>query len=301
VSKLSAVNEYGKGLDARDRGDLDAASKHLQKVVTSEPSFALGKSRYGEIMKALYKAKDRREDLLSKTEADLLAHAEAVFAKHRPTDAIHVAYRVVRGQYFLERVRKAVEKGEARSAWQKDLRAYFQEQQTLIGETGNLATYSRQTLGHFSTADEKLAEDLGIRSPGSTFFIDTPAEMMRESANIIMVADASNHYSDLGASLAMKMPCPFTLDPSFGLEAIRWYEAALVHIAKYDRRYGERETMRTLRELARALALLGRTEEGIARLQAGLDAHPKSDEFESTEKLLRELLEAPPRPWCKLK
>jgi TolB-like protein len=125
VGKLNSVLDYGKGLDARDRGDLDAASKHLQKVVTSEPKFALGKSRYAEIMKALYKAKDRREGMLSNSEKELLDHADAAFAKYPPTDPHHVAFRVVRGQCYLERVHKAVEAGQPVSAWRGDLRAYF--------------------------------------------------------------------------------------------------------------------------------------------------------------------------------
>jgi TolB-like protein len=301
VGKLNSVLDYGKGLDARDRGDLDAASKHLQKVVTSEPKFALGKSRYSEIMKALYKAKDRREGMLSNSEKELLAHADAVFAKYPPTDPHYVAFRVVRGQCYLERVHKAVEAGQPVSAWRGDLRTYFQNQDKLIAETKDLPEYSRSRLGKFSPEDEKLAEDIGIMQPGSTFFLSSPAEMMRESAKVIMMASVSNFYAHLDPDDERKMPCPFTLDPAYGAAAIRWFETALTHIAKHDHRYAERETMRTLQELAKSLALLGRTEEAIARLQGGLEAYPKSGEFKYVEDLLRELLEGPPHLRCKAK
>lgn len=63
---------------------------------------------YAEIMKALYKAKDRREGMLSTAETELLAHADAVLAKYPPTDPHHIAFRIVRGQCYLKRVFKAV-------------------------------------------------------------------------------------------------------------------------------------------------------------------------------------------------
>jgi hypothetical protein len=128
--------------------------------------------------------------------------------------------------------------------------------------------------------------------------VSSPAAMMRETARIIMYGEGAPHFSRFEAR---KTTCPFKLDPVYGKTAVRWLEMALAHIAKHDQLYAERETMRALRELAKALALLGRTEEGIAKLQGGLDAHPKSDEFKDTEKLLRDLLEEPPSTLCKTK
>jgi hypothetical protein len=272
----------------------------MQKVVTSEPKFALGRSRYTEIMKAVYKAKDRREGILSTAEMELLANADAAFDKYPPTDPHHVAFRVVRGQCYLNRVHKAVEAGKAVSAWRDDIRTYFENQDKLIAETKSLPEYSRKDLEAYSQKDQKLAEDIGIKNPGSTFFLSSPAKMMRESAMIMIMADASLTNYDLSTIDAQKMPCPFTLNPSYGPLAIRWLETALVHI-KHDERFKERETMRTLMELAKTLALQGQTENAVAKLQAGLEAYPKSDEFKSVEELLRELLEAPPSTWCKSK
>src|SRR5450631_2945478 len=299
VGKLNSVLAYGKGLDARDRGDFEAASKHFQRVVTAEPKFALGKSRYSEIMRALYKVKDRREGMLTTAEKELLDHAEAVFVKKQPTDPAYVAYRVVRGQCFLHRVHKAVEAEQPASAWRDDIRKYFENQDKLISETKKLPEYSKEGLYHFSQQDEKLAEDIGIKRPGDTTILSSPADMMRESAKIMMMAGESATGSELDLWDARKMRCPFTLDPSYGATAIRWLEDALAHIAKQNHRSTDRETMRTLQELAKTLAFQGRTEEAIAVLQGGLEAHPKSGEFQAVESLLRQLLEGPPYRWCK--
>jgi TolB-like protein len=299
IHNFASVLDFGKGLDASDRGDFATASKELQKVVQSEPGFALGKQRYTEIMKALYKAKDRREGLLSDSESKLLSHCDAVLAKHRPTDAIAVAYRVVRGQCYLERIHKAVESGQPAKAWGKELQAFIDNQERLITETKGLREYSRKNLGNFSSEDEKLAEELGIKQAGSTFFISTPADMMRESAMIVMTGTTSNYFADLSVSVAQRMPCPFTLAPAYGKTSIRWLESALASIEQRRPLYAERETMRTTQQLAKTLAWQGRTEEAIAKLQASLDAHPKADEFKSSERLLREMLEKPPVLWCK--
>jgi TolB-like protein len=300
VGSLTSVLDYGKGIDARDHGDLATASKYLQKVVSNEPTFTLGKTRYAEIMKALYLAKDRREGLLSADESALVAHAEAVLARSQPTEPEAVAYRVVLGQCYLERVRKAIEKQPPASTWKADLRKFFDSQSKLIAATKDMPEYSRQTLSRFSSEDERLATTIGISSSmaGSTFFLSSPAEMMRATADIIMSGRAPIHFSDLDLSA---VACPFTLDPAYGTAAVRWLEMALVHIAKHDHNYAERETMRTLQQLAKTLALLGRTEEGIAKLQGGLDAHPRSDEFKDTEELLRDLLQGPPPTSCKRK
>jgi TolB-like protein len=52
---FAAALTYGKGLQARDAGDLETAARHLQKVVASEPAFALAKSRCNDVVTALYR------------------------------------------------------------------------------------------------------------------------------------------------------------------------------------------------------------------------------------------------------
>jgi TolB-like protein len=297
VGSLDSVIDYGRGIDARDRGDLTAASKHLQKVVRNEPTFALGKSRYSEIMKALYQAKERRDGLLSADESKLLAHADAVLASTPATAPCAIAYRILISQCYLARIRKAVENERPAKAWQQDFRKFMENQAKFVADTKDMPAYPPHTeISDFSPDDENLAKGLGISMPGSTYAMSSPAAVMRETAEVVMFGTGTIHFSNLKPQ---NMTCPFKLDPAYGQTAVRWLEMALAHVEKFGKHYVERETMRILQELARTLALLGRTEDGIAVLQGGLEAHPKSDEFKDVEKLLRELLEEPPHTWCK--
>lgn len=298
VNKLSALADYGAGLDAQDRGDLKSASKHLQKVVTSEPAFRLGKARYAEVMKALYRAKDKRELLLSASEETLLAHAEEAL-KTPQTSARHVAYRVLLGQYHLTRALKAIEDGKDESSWAGEIGRFVDNQEKLFSGSESLPEYSKKYVGEFSDADESLAEELGIRHAGNTFFLSTPADMMRSSAELLMTGTSA--HSPFNVTHAWKIRCPFKIQRNYGEKAVAWLKRALAHIAKHESRYKDREYMRTSQQLAKTLGLLGRTEEGIAVLQEGLEKYPKSDEFEDSEELVRSLLEEPPTVSCKLK
>jgi hypothetical protein len=268
----------------------------MQKVVSDEPGFALGQSRYGEIMKALYQSKDRREGLLSSDEATLLEHAKTVFASTSPTELKSIVYRLVVGQVYLERVRKAVDK---KQPWQDDMRKFFDNQSKLIEDTQDWPWYPSGRLASVDRDDDTRAENLGIKQPGNTenFHAHTPAAVMRETADVLMTGSSMENVHLRLAGV----PCPFTLNPAYAKAAVRWLEMALAHINEHENSYKVRETMRTTVQLAKTLALLGRTEQGIAKLQAVLDAHPRAEEFDYTERVLRELLKGPPHTYCKTK
>lgn len=77
------------------------------------------------------------------------------------------------------------------------------------------------------------------------------------------------------------------------------YKQALDYLDKRDDQYKERNTMRVLQEYARALVFLGRPEEGIAKLQGGLERYPKSDEFKSVEDEIRAILDGQIKAPCR--
>jgi TolB-like protein len=224
VGKLSALAEYGRGLDASDRGDLSGASKHIGKVVRDEPGFALGKDRYAAIMKALYRAKDQRATLLSDGERKLLANMDAVLAKKDTKSLQHLAYRVLRGQYHLTRATKAANEKKAPATYRDHIKTYVDNTVQLFEETKDMPDYrTDEGLSRHSEADKKAAEDIGVKQPGSTFGMRTPAAMLLEMNNAVMFNDPSVFVARLDAD---DVPCFFLLDPSIGPTVVRAYENA---------------------------------------------------------------------------
>jgi TolB-like protein len=294
VDNLGTVLDYARGLEARDQGDLDAASRHLQKVVSASPDFQLGKDRYRQIMKALYDAKGRREALLGGSEKRLLESIDKELKGGGPKQRL--GYRVLLGQYHLTKTAEAVNAGRDAAAYRAHVRGYVDNQLRLYEETQGRARYDIGGSG-VSSEDVKLAEEIGIKLPGNTFGIFTPSEVLREMNQFLMKNSPSIHRASLDQQ---KAACFYRLDTGYPKIVTGAYEKALGHIAKHEPNYREREIMRTLQEYAGALARLGRSEEAIAKLQGGLDQFPKAEEFKDVEKLLREILEGKQfKAWCK--
>jgi TolB-like protein len=292
VDNVSAVNDYGKGLEARDAGDLSTASQLLSRVVSANPDFKLGKTRYMQIMKDLYSAKNTRANLLSDNESRLIAHIDAELARGSAASSARVlSYRVLNGKYHLHKVVDDV-KAPA-SKWRDHLRAYVDNQQRLIAETKNVAEYEHGS-GRLSHDDEKAAEELGIKQPGNTFAYPSPSAVMRSLGKLLMEGEPSIFDANVSPT---ERVCYYKVDGAYVKAAFDAMEGALAHIDKFERNFKARETMRTLQEYARMLADVGRQEEAIARLQQGLTQYPKSDEFDASEKLLRQILDGKRTGW----
>src|SRR5262249_49066117 len=205
VDKLGTVLDYAQGLDARDRGDLDAASRYMQKVVSASPEFKLGKDRYMQIMKELYDAKNRRENLLGDSEKRLLADTQKAL-KGGGRERLH--YRILNGQYHLTRVATAVNEGKPPESYRDDVRACVDNELLLFDETRDMAEYPPGSNG-VSNEDVKLGEELGIKMPGSVFGIFNPAGVLRELNDFLMANDPSIHRVSM---VKDKAPCFYTLD-----------------------------------------------------------------------------------------
>jgi len=295
VDNAQTLVDYGKGLEARDSGDLQTASQLMQQVVAKSPDWKLGKARYMEIMKELYAAKSRRSSLLSDSEQRLLDHIAAELKKGSAASSKRtLAYRILNGQYHLNRFASNPKRPAAEI--RDHLKAYVDNQLVLINETKGMGEYPFGSAA-ISSEDTKLAEELGVKMPGSTFSAKTPAEVMRRLHAVLMFGEPSTFDVNV---MPTDRVCYSQLDPSYPKIAFSMMDLALDHLAKHERRYRERESMRALREYAQGLVAAGRPEEAIAKLQSGLTQFPKSDEFNDTEKMLREILAGQKPGWgCK--
>ncbi len=300
VDDLGVVLAYSKGLDASDRGDLDGASKQLQKVVAASPEFQLGKDRYRQIMKALYDAKNVRTAQLSDSERTLLDHIQTELAKgNAGTSERNQAYRILLGQYHLTKVVQAIAKGSPPSTYREHLRAHVDSDLELFEETKALKRYKTGNSVHaFSEDDEKLAKEIGVDDPGSVFvFSNQPFQILQKLGNLLV--NNSLSVAKLPMEGGRDVPCLFRLDPSYATSVPLFYQKALDHIDKYGEPYRERDSMRVLQDLGRALTIFGRPEEAIAKLQGGLERFPKSDEFSDVETEIRDILGGDVKARCK--
>ena len=299
IDDLGTLLTYSQGLDSSDRGDLEGASKQLQKVVAASPDFKLGKDRYRQIMKALYDAKATRKDLLGASERTLLTHIDAELAKGKASSSPCVlAYRILFGQYHLTKVAQAITDGRPAIDYKDHLRAYVDNQLKLFDETKEVEKYPLgNDVGQFSESDQRAAEELGIKMPGNAFpFSYHPFEVLQQLGQTLVDNNPSIHMVSLSGE---SVDCFYKLNPSYPKAIASAYERALTYLDKHGGRDRERDTMRVLKDFGRALAILGRQEEGLAKLQGGLDRYPKSDEFPDVEKEVREILEGGIKPRCK--
>ena len=109
---------YSKAIDLADQGQLSEASAQLTKIVSGSSNFTLAKDRYKEYMRALYKARERREDLLGSKTEKLRATAEAYLEAHSPGDEdapYYFLYRVLLGDMHLAAMKELQEASSKKS------------------------------------------------------------------------------------------------------------------------------------------------------------------------------------------
>ena len=299
IDALDTLLTYSQGLDSSDRGDLEGASKQLQKVVSTSPDFKLGKDRYRQIMKALYDAKATRKEQLGASERALLADIDAELTKGKAGSSPRaLAYRILFGQYHLTKVAQAISEGRPATEYKDHLRAFVDSQLKLFEETKEVEKYPPgNDVGHFSQSDERAAEELGIKMPGNAFpFSYQPFQVLQQLGETLIDNRPSIHMVSLAGQ---SVDCFYKLDPAYPKTIPSAYERALTYLDSHGGQYRERDTMRVLEDFGRALTILGRQEEGIAKLQGGLERYPKSDEFPDVEKEVREILDGGIKPRCK--
>jgi len=139
---LGTALEYGRGLDSRDRGDLQTATQQMQKVIKDAPDFGLARTRYLDFMKTIYAVKEARartaEREGSQEERDVEGRMDACLAARPPWSASenlvnrYFGCRLVRGLLLRTRLRRHLNAPPA--DFLPLVRAYHDNQQALAME-----------------------------------------------------------------------------------------------------------------------------------------------------------------------
>jgi TolB-like protein len=304
VDDLGTALDYGKGIDLRDRGDLQSASREMQKVVERAPGFALAKSRYLEIMKQVYAARGTRAAALSDSERRLEGSIDrhiAAGAAHREDDWEGLLeYRVLRGQLLLARLAAAL--GRPAREYLPLLGAYVDNQEKLIDEAAEYARrhpssylMPRDDVRAVDEADVKLLRELGLGHPHN-YPHGTPHELMGELAIFLVFGLPPAGGSDRLVEVKRAI-CYYKLDAAWPREAVRLLERGVEVVAARAKAdpgndgWRDRETIDLVQTQAQVLLALGKTEDAVAKLQGLLTRYPKSRKFAETDEMIRVILD----------
>jgi TolB-like protein len=314
---LDTVLAYSKGLDAADRGDLDAASRQLAGVVSRAPGFRLAQERYATLLKRVYEARARRDQVLESGEALLLARAreavgsaEALKADDRQ-GLRHLGYRTFLCQYHLLLLGRHLGlraqdldtfsvfqiAAEKRGRALELMRAYFEEVRRLAGELETFEeAHPKMLPGSPSFAldpeDGERARAIGINGAGSWSFAAS-WRLGRAAAQFAFLGKP-DFWSPVKFTTS---PTLAELDPKLVGPALGLLDAALARIAK-ARFPGEamrqRDAIDTLDLYAQALLRLGRRPEAVARWQTILDRYPTCEKYAEFERNIQDALGVTP-------
>jgi uncharacterized caspase-like protein len=267
------------GIDDGDDGDDGSPVAAASGAAT-----AVGHS--DAIMAETRKAEELRANALADNEKTLVARIDQQLARPQ-RDARYLAYRVLRGQMFLLALSRTV--GRPAKEYLPSVRGYLDNQLALARELqGGLSTIdSLAFVGRsgLTSADAKLAEEIGIMLPGEYAFLSAHL-VMRDLAGLLMFGTPP-FFGDIRFPGAI---CYYKLDPSWAAQSTRLLDNALDDIAAHERFYKERESIRTLHEYANVYLELGRPEQAIAKLQTVLTRYPKSHEFVATKDMLERIV-----------
>jgi TolB-like protein len=310
VDNVATAIEYGKALDLRDHGDLAAAAQHMESAMKVAPGWKLARSRYLEIMKALYAAKDTRSDALAKADAALLAALDARIARNaeklKKDAGFAINWRMtvpaiaLRGELLLHRVAERLDRpaAELRPA----LQAYLDNQQRLVEHQLGFQKPGSYAFGYglchdtdwrFACLDKKeqgWAGDLGLADPmEQSHMVD--AHQLLQDAHALLMFGEPPFYA--GIKLARHV-CLYKLDAGYPALALRLLDRAITVLGQYSSEYDaaflEDETISLHVQRAIHQLAFGRREEALASLQAMLTRYPKSKRFAEVEKFLRAIL-----------
>jgi tetratricopeptide (TPR) repeat protein len=311
---LDTVMAYSQGVDSADKGDLEAASKHLSKVVTAAPEFKLAQDKYIDIVRRLHEARAKRKEILQTGEQILVQNALTYLKGHNlatlaePEAGTYMAYRVLLGQYYLFTLGKvlgltpdkmqSMEMQRVSSALRVEalrwIRAYYENTLLLIDEQKRLEDSSDRRLRGFSgndyelpDDDEKRGEEMGIKNPGEWTFAHTWS-MIQELSEFIF-SGKPGFWTGFSFQVT---PSPAELDETFIEPMLKLLDEAVVRLDKrdMDKDMKDRDTIRVLDAHAKGLMRIRRKTEAIARWQIILDRYPTCEEYPEIEKNIQAAL-----------
>lgn len=287
---LASMVAYGKAIEAADKGDFKAASSAMSKVVSAAPAFSLAKDRYQQILKKLYGAAAKREDVLATAEQQLQKNADAflvgkdVASLTGRDDSHYFGYRILKGSLLMRQL-AALLKNENVPSWSNPkmsaaqratalplMRAWYDNAEILNAEVRRWKEGVGKRAGFVPTElpqeDEQRLRSLVGSSDDAIACFGCPAQLPIDIAKWAILGFANRTQTRVNPTLAQ-------LDPAYAKKAL-----ALL----------DDPTANALFAKGECLVALRRQEEGIAAWQQILDRFPTGPHFAMTEQRIKEVL-----------
>jgi TolB-like protein len=324
VDDVDVLLAYGQGLDRQDHGDLEAASYAFQKAMDGAPEFALARSRYRQVMKEIYAAKQARAVAFSESERRLQKRVDEVLATdpisegsafgNTTSDQLrrshlacrHMSYRILRGQMILRRLAAALERRD--DEYMSLVGEYRDNQQKAIAEhlrfRDSPSMYTEHPAYHYGPTcraakwtslarnDVSLAKELGIVAPGDAE-LTYGYRLMRDLARFLILGEPPSRTK----FELRRAPCFYKSDPALVRVSLDLLDRAIADVARDEDSpfYQELETIKMLELYADVLLQLGKPEDAMGKLQTILTRFPKSRNFPKVEKRIRDILDGEER------
>jgi len=289
---------YSRGLDLEDDGKLEEARKQYSEVLKKKPTFTLPRDRTEKLLKKMAEAETGRSAALSSAAQTLARAVEQGLAGNfdqLPDDkqGEYLQLRVIRGR-LLGRMLKdhlaarsypsVVLKGHEAAALKilREIHANLE-----LGQQ-ELARYHRQH-GAASSPNLRLPADLdriateahlknGSESLRDEWFVRQAAEFV-----LLGRVDEGEQRYTIGPALG-------DLYPKLWAATVATLDRAVDALLRGGKAGAEPNVRAALELLADALFRIGKTEEGVGKLQRFLDEYPTSTQFSSvTRKINLEL------------
>jgi len=282
---VETVLAYSTGLDLEDKGKLEDARKQYSAVLKKSPTFTLPRERTEKLLKKMVDSQNGRSVALSSAAATLVKAVEQTLTGKfdqlsRAKQEEYLELRAIRGrllgltlkQHLITRDSPHVVTKGHEAAAQKLLREIHANFELACQE---LARYRLQ---HH---DSSL---MSSRLPGDLDRIADEAHLKKTSENLEDVAHQEAKFVLLGQVEEGEKdytigPALGDLDPKLWSETFGMLDREVDSLLRSNKVGAEHEVESALELQAKALFRIGKTEQGIAKLQRFLDQYPTSKYF----------------------
>lgn len=295
---LETVLAYSRGLDLEDRGKLDEARKQYSEVLKRKPTFTLPRERTEKLLKKMAEAQTSRSAALSSAALTLARTVDQTLAGNfdqlsEAKQGEYLQLRLIRGRLLGRTLQDhlvpksspgVVAKGHEAAALKllREIHANFAQLRD------ELARHQRQR-GGSSSASLRLPDDLdriareAHLATGSESLDDE--RLVRQWAELVLLGRV-----DAGEQDYTIAPALGDLDAKLGAAMFAMLEREVASWLRAGKVGAEHQVQSTLELEADALFRIGKTEDGVAKLQRFLDEYPTSTQFASvTRKINVEL------------